>query len=75
MISRRVLGELRREWSEGINSDNTAVIEDIDNIYLSLQNKTFQNKLDIFLINYTYNKNILLTILFDSTSIPSCLFG
>ena len=56
MISRRILGELRKEWSEGINSDNNAVIDNINNIYLSLQNKTFQNKLDIFLINYTYDK-------------------
>ena len=29
MISRRILGELRKEWSEGINSDNTAVIDNI----------------------------------------------
>lgn len=69
MISRRILGELRRGWSEGINSDNNAVIDNINNVYLSLQNKTFQNKLDIFLINYTYDKTILLTLLFD-TSYP-----
>lgn len=67
MLSRRILGELRRGWSEGINENNTAIIDDIDNIYLSLENKTFQNKVDIYLINYTYDKSILLTILFDET--------
>mgnify|MGYP001255767982 CR=1 FL=1 len=67
MISRRIIGELRKDWSEGMLSDNTAIINDIDDIYLSLQNNTFQNKLDISIINYDYNKHIQLTILFDNT--------
>ena len=65
MISRRLLGELRKDWSEGINTSNDAVIANIDNVYLSLQNKTFQNEIEIYLINFTYNKTILLTLLFE----------
>ena len=63
---RRIIGEFRRDWSEGISNDNRFIIDNYYQIYQDLHNGISLNELIIYVINETYKKNIIVTLDFTN---------
>jgi len=65
---RRILAEFKRDWAEGINHDNTAIIDNHYNLFHNLQNSgELPDELNIFLISFAYSKTFLITLQFPNT--------
>ena len=63
---RRIIGEFRRDWPEGISNDNRFIIDNYYQIYEDLHNGVSINELIIYVINETYKKNIIVTLDFTN---------
>lgn len=64
--ARRILAEFRRDWAEGISKDNHFIIDNHYEIYQNLQNKIYPDELNVYVINETYKKHILVTLDFTN---------
>ena len=65
---KRILAEFKRDWAEGINSENSAIIDNHYEIFNNLQNYgELPDEINIFLISFEYNKTFLVTIQFPNT--------
>jgi len=60
--ARRILAEFRRDWTEGISINNNFIIDNHYEIYQNLQNGIYPDELNVYVINETYTKNILVTL-------------
>ena len=61
----RLLSELKKEWINGINKSNIAVIDNYEEIYNNLlYSHLFVDELFIYLLSSEYSKTILISIKF-----------
>ena len=58
MGTRRLLGEFRRDWENGINENNSAIIDNYDHIFADFRNNIMVNEINIFILNENYDKTI-----------------
>ena len=56
--SRRLLSEFKKDWFEGINISNNAIIENYNDILNNLEQNINIETIKIVLLNQTYNKII-----------------
>ena len=66
MMIKRLLGEFKRDWSEGINKENNAILDNYDQLFLELENRIIPKEINIFLINDVYDKIVNITIDFKN---------
>jgi len=66
MSTRRLLGEFKRDWENGINENNSAIIDNYDHIFSDFRNNIMVDKINIFILNENYDKTILVTLDFNN---------